>query len=124
MLVNSFVCFLLVEEVLGLDILNGNVFSCSFVAVPIFPPSFLPFLIKPLVMLFVSLSFLAFSPYFFVNSGGISKCLILVFDQSWGQRRIRGQRRISWKFSSQVSFSPWFPLRSFLLLLQRISSSF
>ena len=29
-------------------------------------------------------------PYFFVDSGGISKCLILVFDQSWGQRRIRG----------------------------------
>ena len=29
-------------------------------------------------------------PYFFVDSGGISKYLILVFDQSWGQRRIRG----------------------------------
>ena len=44
-------------------------------------------LIKPFLLLFVSLSVLA---YFFVDSGGISKCLILVFDQSWGERRIRG----------------------------------
>lgn len=29
-----------------------------------------------------------FWPYFFVDSGGISKCLFLVFDQSWGQGRI------------------------------------
>ena len=63
--VNSFDCFLLVKDALGLlsftviDILNDDVLPCSFAAVPIF--FFLSHcLIKPLLPLFVSLSFLAF----------------------------------------------------------------
>ena len=66
MLVNSFDRFLLVKDALGLlffaviDILNGGVLPCSFAAAPIL--FFLSHcLIKPLLPLFVSLSFLAFA---------------------------------------------------------------
>ena len=88
MRVNSFDCFVLVKDALGLlsfaviDILNGDVPPCSFAVVPIF--FFLSHcLIKPTVVCLLVVFGLL--PYFFVDFGGISKCLILVFDQSWSQ---------------------------------------
>ena len=67
------------------DILNGDVFPVVFSLYLFFLPIWL---IKPCAKV-VSLSFCPLLPHFFVEPGGISKCLILVFDQSWGQRRIR-----------------------------------
>lgn len=60
------------------DILNGDVFPVVFSLYLFFLPIWL---IKPCAKV-VSLSFWPLLPHFFVEPGGISKCLILVFDQS------------------------------------------
>ena len=57
-------------------------------------------------------------PQFFVDPGDISKCLILVFDQSWGQRRIRGFPPFFFFFFFLFAFSVCF--QEFEVALQNI----
>ena len=56
-------------------------------------------------------------PHFLVDPGGISKCLILVVEQSWGQRRIRGSPPF---FLSQLLFAFFVCFQEFEVALQNI----